>query len=357
MVRVRFAPSPTGSLHLGGALTAVANRSFADRHGGVMVVRIDDTDASRSREDAEAAILADLEWLGIEWDEGPVRQSERGDIYRAAAGRLVALGAAYEDEGAIRFREERKPTLLRADGSATYHLASVVDDIELVISHVIRGRDHLPNTPLQQGLTRALGWTPPEYIHHGLLLGPDGAKLSKRHGASSVTDLREQGIPAEAVLRYLEELGSPRGDVHFDPARLRRLALESIAALSDEELAARIGAPTAVVPAVRGARDLVEAARTASLILAPPRSWHAPPAAVETLERFRELRAGANGDLDGEAAKWIVRELKAAGGDLRALRLALTGAERGPELWTVVLALPREEALARAERASARATP
>ncbi|HLM33209.1 MAG TPA: glutamate--tRNA ligase family protein, partial [Gaiellaceae bacterium] len=116
MVRVRFAPSPTGSLHLGGALTAVANRNFADEHLGVLILRIDDTDASRTEEGSEAGILRDLDWLGVPFEEGPVRQSERSELYRAAADRLVEKGAARDDEGPVRFRSEHEPTLLRADG-------------------------------------------------------------------------------------------------------------------------------------------------------------------------------------------------------------------------------------------------
>jgi glutamyl/glutaminyl-tRNA synthetase len=349
VVRVRFAPSPTGSLHLGSALTAVANRTFADEHEGVMILRIDDTDVARTDPEAERGIVADLEWLGVGWEEGPVRQSERGDLYRAAAERLLAEDHAYEDEGAVRFREERRPTLLRADGRATYQLASVVDDLDLGITHVIRGKDHLANADLHAALARALGGTPPEYIHHGLILGPDGTKLSKRHGASSIEELRQEGIPAEAVRAYLQELGLPRGDVQLDLTRLRRLAVEAIGALSDEELAERIGAPVEFAPALRGARDLREAAATAAALQTAP----APTASAspETLERFRELRERADGELDGSAAKGILRELKAVGGDLRALRLALTGAERGPELWTVLLALSRDETLRRVDAA------
>src|ERR687897_1486902 len=242
-VRVRFAPSPTGSLHLGSALTAVANRTFADEQEGVMILRIDDTDAARTDPEAERGIVADLEWLGVGWEEGPVRQSERGELYRASAERLLAEDHAYEDEGAIRFREERRPTLLRADGRATYQLASVVDDLELRVTHVIRGKDHLPNAGLHAALARAMGGTPPEFIHHGLIVGPDGTKLSKRHGASSIAELRGQGIPAEAVRAYLEELGLPRGDVHLDTARLGRLAVDAIAALSDDDLAGQVDAP------------------------------------------------------------------------------------------------------------------
>jgi hypothetical protein len=348
-VRVRFAPSPTGSLHLGGALTATANRQFADEEGGVLVLRIDDTDTARRDPAAEAAIVADLDWLRVGWDEGPIRQSERGERYRETAARLLREGAAFEDEGAVRFDAERRPTLLRADGSATYHLASVVDDLELRISHVIRGKDHLPNTELHRALARALGADPPEYVHHGLLLAPDGTKLSKRHGSASVADLRKQGIPAEAVRAYLDELDLPRSDVHLDMARIRRLAVEAIAALSEDELAARVGVPARMVPAMRGARTLVEAHEFAASILEPP-----PPAsagAPETLARFRELRASAPAELDEASARAIVRELKAVGGDLRALRLVLTGRERGPELWAVILALPVDDTLTRIDAA------
>ena len=355
-VRVRFAPSPTGSLHLGGALTAVINRRFADERAGTMILRIDDTDAARTDPDAEAGILRDLDWLGVAYDEGPVRQSERGDLYRAAAGRLLEAGAAYEEDGAVRFREERRPTLLRADGRATYHLATVVDDLDLGMTHVIRGKDHLPNAELHRALTQALGAEPPDYVHHGLLLGPDGTKLSKRHGSSSVAELREQGIPAEAVRAYLEELGLPRGDVHLDRARIRRFAVDAIAALADDELAARADAPVAFAPALRGARDLAEARALARVVLERPDPDALPAAARPTLERFRELRDAADGDLDEAQARTILSQVKEGGGDLRTLRLALTGAEHGPELWTVVRALPRDEALERVASALARAS-
>ena len=350
LTRVRFAPSPTGSLHLGSALTAVVNRRFADERGGVLVLRIDDTDASRSDREAEAGILRDLEWLAIRWDEGPLRQSERGEFYREAAERLLRSGAAYDEDGAIRFRERGRPTLLRADGRATYHLASVVDDLDLRITHVVRGKDHLANQPLHETLARALGEEPPEYVHHGLLLGPEGGKLSKRRGAASLAELRAAGIPAEAVRRYLDELGLPRGDVHLDEARLQKLAVESIASLSDDELAARAGVAREFVPAMRGARTLAEARALAASLAAPPPRVRLPEAS-ETLARFRDLRAHANGRLDAHGARAIVDQVRAAGGDLRALRLALTGRDRGPELWTVVVALPREEALRRVDAA------
>jgi hypothetical protein len=342
-VRVRFAPSPSGSLHLGNALTAVANRTFADRHGGTLLLRIDDTDPSRVVTGGEEAIVADLEWLGIDWDEGPFRQSERSESYAAAVERLLAGAGARDDDGAVRVG---LTTVARPDGSATYQLASVVDDLELGITHVIRGSDHRPNLSVQQAIASALGAALPEVIHHGLLLGGDGKKLSKRHGHSSVADLRDEGIPAEAVRAYLNELGLPVHDVHLDDARLRRLAVDAIAAMPDQELAASAGAPLRLARALRGARTLVEARELARQI-ERPEPVVLGEEARPTLERFAELRARADGDLDEAGAREIIRELKAVGGDLRLLRLALTGAERGPELWTVLAALARDEALAR----------
>jgi glutamyl/glutaminyl-tRNA synthetase len=324
MKRVRFAPSPTGSLHVGNALSAVINR----HEGRYLLLRIDDTDPARNVPGGEDAILRDLEWLGIDWDEGPSRQSERQERYGEAAAEL----------GGERFG---RTTLLREDGTATYHLASVVDDADFGITHVYRGNDHRPNEELHRQLHEALRTTPPEYVHHGLILGEDGKKLSKRAAGATVESLRELGIPAEAVRRYLEELGLPRHDVHYDLPRIRRLAVEAIEGMSDEELAERAGIPLSAVPAARGARDLDEARDYATQVLdaPPPRQTEAP----ETLERFRELAGGE--------PRAIVRELKAVGGDLRALRLALTGRDRGPELAAILAALPKEEALRRVDQA------
>jgi len=333
-VRVRFAPSPTGSLHLGGALSAVANR----RRGDWLLLRIDDTDPAREVEGSVDEIVADLRWLGLEWEEGPLRQSERAGRHREAA---TAIGEQDAD-GSLRFG---RLTLLRPDGSPTYHLASVVDDHDFGITHVVRGADHRPNSELQQQLARTLGFEPPEYVHHGLILGEDGRKLSKRNSpVATLRDLREAGFPPVAVHRYLQELGEPEHDVHLDLRRLRRLAIDAIAALSDEELAAQADAPVQLARALRGARDLNEARELARSILEPEPA-EVPAAAAPTLERFLELAA------NGLEAKAIVRELKAIGGDLRSLRLALTGRERGPELWTVIAALPRDEALRRVDAA------
>ena len=323
MVRVRFAPSPTGSLHVGNALGAVVNRRFGDW----MLLRIDDTDPARNVAGGEEAIVADLEWLGVAWDDGPVRQSERADRHREVG---APLGDRFEGV-----------TLLREDGSPTYQLATVVDDIDFGITHIVRGNDHRPNEAVHRRLFAALGATPPEFVHHGLILGDDGRKLSKRAEGATVASLREAGIPAEAVRAYLEELGLPKHDVRLDLPRLRRLSIERLGALSDEELAARVGVPVSVAAVLRGARDLVEAREYAALVLEPqPADVDAP----ETLARFRELVEA------GTEPTAIVRELKAVGGDLKALRLALTGAARGPELAAVIAALPQDELLRRTVR-------
>jgi hypothetical protein len=319
----RFAPSPTGSLHVGNALSAVANRALGDR----LLLRIDDTDPARNLPGGEHELLRDLEWLGLEWDEGPVRQSERRERHLEAGAQL---GERFDGV-----------TLVREDGSPTYHLASVVDDVDFGITHVVRGNDHRPNEDLHRRLFVALGAGPPEFVHHGLILGEDGKKLAKRAEGATVASLREAGIPAEAVRSYLEELGVPKHDVHYDLPRIRRLAIEAIGGMDDEELAQRAGAPVELVPALRGARDLSEAREYAAMILETPTGRVDAP---ETLERFRDLLAGANGRAD---PKELLRELKAVGGDLRAVRRALTGRDRGPELWAVVAALPRDEALRR----------
>jgi glutamyl/glutaminyl-tRNA synthetase len=236
--------------------------------------------------------------------------------------------------------------LWRDDNSPTFHLATVVDDIDFEITHVIRGSDHRPNEELHAALHRALGSQPPHVIHHGLLVGADGKKLSKRADGATVASLREDGYPAEAVRAYLEELELPRHDVHLDLERIRSLSVDVLAHLDDAQLASRAGVPVEVAPLMRGAHDLVEARRLAQSVLEPPsvESTQSP----ETLERFVELRRPLPDVISKEEAKTVIRELKAVGGNLRALRAALTGAERGPELWAVLRALPRDEALRRA---------
>jgi hypothetical protein len=330
MIRVRFAPSPTGTLHVGNALSAVANRRFGDW----LLLRIDDTDAARNIPGGEEAILDDLRWLGVEWDEGPVRQSERAGRHLEAA---QTAGLPQRFEGVMLWRDE---------GSPTFHLASVVDDIDFGITHVIRGSDHRANEELHAALHRALGSKPPDVVHHGLVVGADGKKLSKRAEGATVASLRDAGYPAEAVRAYLEELDLPKHDVHLDLDRIRSLSVDVLAQLDDDALAARVGVPVEAAALLRGAHDLVEARALARTVLEPPSNTVL--LSPETLERFVELRAALPDVLSKDDAKSLVRELKAVGGNLRALRVALTGEERGPELWAVLRALPRDEALRRA---------
>ncbi len=269
--RVRFAPSPTGNLHVGGARTALFNWLVARHTGGVFVLRLEDTDRERSTPESEAQILRALEWLGLDWDEGPFRQSARSVVYLEAIGRLKAAGvvyAAWETDAemeaqrdaaranklapVVRGRrdwtdeqiggfvaEGRRPAwrfgvevtgrtviddyvrgevsfehtaiedfvVARSDGTPTYNLAAAVDDLDMQISHVIRGEDHLSNTPKQVMVIRALGGAAPAYAHIPLILGPDKKRLSKRHGAASVEDLRDAGFVPAAVLNVFALLG------------------------------------------------------------------------------------------------------------------------------------------------------
>ncbi|HUZ81886.1 MAG TPA: glutamate--tRNA ligase family protein [Gaiellaceae bacterium] len=330
MIRVRFAPSPTGTLHVGNALSAVANRRFGDW----LLLRIDDTDAARNTPAGEESILADLRWLGVDWDEGPVRQSDRAGRHLEAAR---DAGLPQRFEGVMLWRDEGPPT---------FHLASVVDDGDFGITHVVRGSDHRANEELHAALHHALGTNPPQVIHHGLVVGADGKKLSKRAEGATVASLRDAGYPAEAVRAYLEELDLPKHDVHLDLDRIRSLSVDVLAQLDDDALAERVGVPAEAAPILRGAHDLVEARALARSVLDRPSNTVL--LSPETLERFVELRSKLPDVLGKDEAKSVVRELKAVGGNLRALRVALTGAERGPELWAVLRALPRDEALRRA---------
>ena len=332
MTRVRFAPSPTGTLHVGNALSAVANRRFGDW----LLLRIDDTDPARNVAGGEEAILGDLGWLGVRWDEGPVRQSDRVDRYLEAA---QTAGVDQRFDGVMLWRD---------DGTPTFHLASVVDDHDFAITHVIRGSDHRANEELHAALHRALGFEPPIVIHHGLVVGADGRKLAKRADGATVASLRDAGYPAEAVRAYLDGLGLPRHDVHLDLDRIRSLSVDVLDGFTDDELAERVGVPVEAVPLVRGAHDLVEAKALAASVLEPPGNDPFAVRSPETLERFVELRSALPDVLDKDGARTVLRELKAVGGDLRSLREALTGRDRGPELWAVLCALPRDEAIRRA---------
>jgi glutamyl-tRNA synthetase len=242
-VRVRFAPSPTGYLHIGGSRTALFNWLFARHHGGKFVLRIEDTDRTRNIDAAMAAIYEGLQWLGLNWDEGPhvggsfgpYLQSERTELYEGYLKKLQDAGHIFEDEGALRFRSPREHvvvedivcgeidfdltnpgthpdmTLRRPDGSWIFHFVNVIDDIEMKISHVIRGEDHLSNTPKHIEILRALGATPPHYAHIPLILNRDGTKMSKRDEGARVEYYIRRGYLPAAVRNYLCLLGwSPK---------------------------------------------------------------------------------------------------------------------------------------------------
>jgi glutamyl-tRNA synthetase len=269
-VRTRFAPSPTGYLHVGGARTALFSYLFARKHGGAFILRIEDTDLERSTAESVNAILEGMTWLGLEYDEGPFYQTQRFDRYNAVIDDLMSRGLAYrcdcpkerleqlrEEQMAkklkprydghcrqrnlgsdaphvVRFRNPEEGAVVvddlirgrvlfsnrelddliirRSDGAPTYNLTVVVDDWDMGITHVIRGDDHLNNTPRQINILRALGVEPPRYAHVPMILGPDGARLSKRHGAVSVIAYRDEGYLPEALLNYLVRLGWSHGD-------------------------------------------------------------------------------------------------------------------------------------------------
>lgn len=244
-IRTRFAPSPTGYLHVGGARTALINWLYARKHGGTFVLRVEDTDAARNTEAARDAIFSGMTWLGLDWDEGPMIggdngpyfQSERDAIYKEYFDKLVAADRVYEDDGAWRFRFERKPVVMndlicgevtidyreqentpdmvvrRSDGSFVFHFVNVVDDITMGITHVFRGEDHLMNTPKHLQLFEAFGAEAPVYGHIPLILNPDGSKMSKRDQGAAVSSYPEQGFLPEAVDNILALLGwSPKDD-------------------------------------------------------------------------------------------------------------------------------------------------
>jgi glutamyl-tRNA synthetase len=238
--RVRFAPSPTGLLHIGGARTALFNWLYARHTGGTFVLRIEDTDRARHTQEAVDVIFAGMKWLGLDWDEGaqkggdygPYFQSERTEIYKKYVQKLQDAGLAYDDKGAIRFKMPKKVvrvtdqicgaidfdmtpepdmTIVRPDGSFIFHLVNVVDDIEMKISHVIRGEDHLSNTPKHVALYEAFGATPPAFAHIPMILNQDGSKMSKRDKGAAVGDYSGGGFVPEAVRNYLCLLGwSPK---------------------------------------------------------------------------------------------------------------------------------------------------
>jgi glutamyl-tRNA synthetase len=473
--RLRFAPSPTGYLHVGGARTALFNWLYARRNAGTLILRIEDTDFERSTEEMVEGILVGLKWLGIDWDEGPYFQSQRMELYRGTAEKLVAGGHAYYcfcskqtleqrraaaqaagrapmyertcrkivpaeaaqrrqtgEACAVRFSvpeggstawqdsvfgkvefansEIEDFVLLRSDGVPTYHLSVVADDIDLRISHVLRGADHISNTPKQILLYSALGATQPVFAHVPLILGPDKTRLSKRHGATSVMAYRDEGIVPEAFRNYLALLGWTPADSSkellsdqellslfaldgisksnavFDRAKLDWFNAEYIRAYPAEKLLPLIEeewrkAGIAAPPASRQAWLL------ATIELLKPRArnlkdfatsfrafftddFQADPAAVQKFLQtdsvrngLRELgdRYGSLADFTEKSAEDTLRALAEekglkAGALINGARVALTGQSVAPSLFAVMLALGKEKTIVRLLAAEGLAT-
>ena len=466
-VRTRFAPSPTGMLHIGGARTALFNYLFARRHGGKFLLRIEDTDRERSTPEAIQVILEGLTWLGLSWDEEPVYQSRRAARHLEIAERLLAEGKAYrcyctkEELEAMREEQRRrgeKPRydgrcrhrkdhpqdrpfvirfkaplagetvvndlvlgrvsfanaelddliLVRSDGTPTYNLAVVVDDHDMGITHVIRGADHLSNTPRQIQIYEALGWQVPAFAHIPLILGPDGAKMSKRHGATAITEYREQGYLPEAIVNFLARLGWSHGDQETftmqelerlfdlasvgkanarfdqkkldwlagwhmrraDDARLAELVLPFLARIGvDEEALARGPRLVALMPLLKErAKTLVELAELAKPFYLAPEDYdekavkkHLRGAAWELLARFVQ-EAEALDDWRAEPLHALIRRIcEEAGvgmGKLaQPIRILLTGRAVSPPIDATLEFIGKQESLRRLKDGIARLRP
>ena len=437
VVRLRFAPSPTGYLHVGGARTALFNWLYARHHGGVFVLRIEDTDVERSQAEMVTGILDGLRWLGIDWDEGPevggphapYYQSQRLARYRAAAKQLLDSGQAFEDGGAIRFKVPPGKTtfvdrvhgpiefdnehiesfvILRSDTHPTYHLSVVCDDIDMAITHVVRGDDHISNTPKQVLLYNAFGKTPPTFAHVPLIMGADKQRLSKRHGATSVMEYEKLGYLPEAMFNFLALLGWGTGsndELLTKDELIQRFNLEGISGgnavfntekldwfnhqyllkLTDEELIARLQGLLARRSLGEGggleAWDLGPDARSSAILaLLRPRckrltefpdqlrpffeepSSYDPeavkkhlstPAAKDHLLALKD--AYANAEWTETSLERILRELAdertvKAGTLIQAARIAMTGRMVSPGLFEMLVVLGREPVLRRLDR-------
>lgn len=465
VVRVRFAPSPTGHLHVGGARTALFNWLYARHHRGVFILRIEDTDRSRSTEAHIASILDALRWLGLAWDEGPptpgYRQTERLELYHEHARRLLAAGRAYYCDcapetleaarrqaqargetfrysgrcrdrglraGALRLRVPEAGTivvhdlihgpvtfehrqlddwiLVRSDGTPTYNFCVVVDDATMAITHVIRGADHLSNTPKQLLCYEALGYPAPEFAHVSMILGPDRARLSKRHGATAVQAFRDAGILPEALVNYLARLGWAHGDREvfsrqdlvelfdlkdvspapavFDHTKLlwlnqQHLMRTDVARLAElvrpflDRAGLRVPEDPAwlerVVETLRPrVHTLAEMPEVGRYYFERPRSWEPEaarrwftPEGVRRLELLAECLE-AQEDFSASALERTYRELAAGLGttltELAQLtRLAVTGRTASPPLFEILALLGRAETLARLRAARASLEP
>ena len=443
--RVRFAPSPTGYLHIGGARTALFNWLYARHTGGQFILRIEDTDAARNTQEAVNVILDGLRWLGLDWDEGPVNgdvtgpgkgergpyfQSQRSENYRRRVEALLSRGLAYEHEGAVKFKMQREPILIpdlvvgevrreltdreavdpdfvivRSDGQPVFHLVNVIDDLEMGITHVIRGEDHLSNTAKHLALFQAFGVPPPKYAHIPLILNQDGTKMSKRDQGASLTQYQIEGFAPEAVVNFLCLLGwSPknnreiltrdelielfdlpqvlRHNARFDYAKLGWMNGEYITAMASEryyELAVHAlhhdGFQTDSHPLayVKAALDTCKEkidlfaelpafggfyfTEDISIDEAAAKKDFVPENRPR-LARLREVFAG----LDEFTCLRLETALKATAAELgvkagllvHPTRLACTGKTAGPSLYHLLEVLGKERTLARIDRVLAR---
>ena len=436
-MRVRFAPSPTGALHIGGARTALFNWLLARGQGGELVLRIEDTDRERSTEENVAQILDALEWLGIDWDLGPISQGSMEERHRSVLEQLEAEGKAYrstatgddvkawkeangtdrgfrgqaESEGALRLRVPDEgetvvrdvirgdavfahrhlddPVIARADGTPLYNLAVAVDDLDEGITHVVRGEDHLSNTPKQVLVLDALGADPPVYAHLPLLHGPDGKKLSKRHGAASVQELREAGYLPEAVINYIALLGAgydPEREIFsvdelqqrfelervskspavFDEQKLRHINGLYLRELAEGDLTARLEVFTGragLAGAVAIAREKIQRLDEFEPLCAF--LWSEPiddPKAYEKVfgkEGSREVLAAARDALQSIEGEFTIDSVQTAleplpealqmgaGKVYQPIRVAITGTTISPGIFESVAALGRQATLDR----------
>ncbi len=441
-MRLRFAPSPTGALHVGGARTALFNWLLARGQGGTLVLRIEDTDRERSTPENVEQILDALAWLELDFDEGPISQLARTDRHQEVLARLLADGDAYrsaatgedvrafkarhgadrgfrgepEDEGAVRLRVPDAgatvvrdvirgettfehlhlddPVIARADGSVLYNFAVAVDDLDAAITHVVRGEDHLSNTPKQLLVLEALGAQPPLYAHLPLLHGPDGKKLSKRHGAASVQELRAAGYLPEAVRNYLALLGwgdeddetiiptdelarrfrlerVSRNPAQFDERKLRWMNGRYLRALGVEALAQRLAAYLGrpVTDELRAAAAIAQDKIQTLADFWPLAGFlfDGPADDAGARERWlsdggRDALAAARGALAGlepfdaervEAALRAVVEARAAKPKdvFQPVRVALAGSTVSPGLFETLAVLGRDESLRRIDAA------
>ena len=406
-------------LHIGGARTALYNWLLARGSGGTFVLRIEDTDRERSTPENVEQILEALRWLELDWDEGPFSQWERRERHSEATERLLASGHAYEDEGAVRLRvPDDAETVIhdvvrgeiafphaaikdfvirRSDGSPLYNLAVAVDDLDMSVTHVVRGDDHISNTPRQVMILRALGEEPPVYAHLPLLHGPDGKKLSKRHGAASVQDLRDAGYLPEAVRNYVALLGwgydasttffttdelierfelsrVSKNPAVFDEQKLRWMNGRYLRELDPadlrrriEELSGRDVPPEAVAISQEKMQTLADFWPLAGFLVErgplDQKAWEKVmrDGGPERLRAARDALEGAGDPFDVErvetALRGVVDRLGVKPKDVfQPVRVAITGTTVSPGIFESVAALGREETLARIDEALRRAS-